>query len=306
MSRMELLCGVHYNSWQHSITQASKEVTERCKELHELIMLQEHKINSQINDRVHQTSSAINDIINEIESINNVFKSSKNKINDLLEVDNIFQSITSSTTIDQFIDQSFTSTSMLTSPNSDLSIEISISSNELLKLVQQSVRLMNESQYKHIPRYLVVIDHDTLDGIKHQLRTCFELLEETADNRILVISKESMSIYSPMSDTWSLLDDKPMKWDTTLTSVYVRGKVYMFSGNEEPSAFAWYSLDDGQWHNYDIKDASRYIESTSFFDGDKLIYIFTTDHNEETWIYTFNIESQQFFCIGMLPWIDQQ
>ncbi|GAM23310.1 hypothetical protein SAMD00019534_064850 [Acytostelium subglobosum LB1] len=302
MSRMKLLWSTlkELATKHQTLTQASKQVTERCKELHELIILQEHRINSQINDRVHQTSSAINDIINEIESINNVFRSSKNKINDGMEMDNIVQLITSSTTIDQFIDQSFTSTS----PNSDQPIEISNSSNELLALVQQSVRLKYESHFKHIPRCLVDIDHDTLDGIKHQLRTCFELLEETAHNRncLMVISEATISIYSPFSDTWSLLDHKPKKWETSLTSVYARGKVYLFSGNEEPSTFAWYSLDDGQWYNYDIlEDNSDDYEAASYYDGDKLIYIATTDDEDESWIYTFNIETQQFSCIGQLP-----
>ncbi|GAM23311.1 hypothetical protein SAMD00019534_064860 [Acytostelium subglobosum LB1] len=286
-----------------TLTKASKEVTERCKELHELIILQEHKINSQINDRVHQTSSTINDIINEIETINNVFKSSKNKINDGMEMDNIVQSITSSTTIDQFIDQSFTSTS----PNNDQSIEIN--DTELLTLVQQSTKHMITSQYNvHIPVCQLDIDLDMYDSIKNQLKSCIEFIEETPDHysRLIILAEDSISFYSPLSKTWSVINHQHIPWSILTTAVCANDLIFLFDGYDRPSIHTWFNLKRGEWERI-IEKTSDYIKSSSSFDGGEMVYMLIdcvdddNDQEQVSKVYRFNINEQKYDDLGNLP-----
>ncbi|GAM23331.1 hypothetical protein SAMD00019534_065060 [Acytostelium subglobosum LB1] len=120
----------------------------------------------------------------------------------------------------------------------------------------------------------------------------------------MVFGDELASIYSPLSDKWSVPTQVTVKTTLNMRSVvHARGKVYMFGGNEYPTAFIWFSVEDGQWHNK-IEDQPNYQMSTSYYDGDKLIYMVTCADKinpKVSRVQSFNIDTQQFNHIGDLP-----
>ncbi|GAM22272.1 hypothetical protein SAMD00019534_054470 [Acytostelium subglobosum LB1] len=144
------------------------DVTNHFRKLHELLVVEEHKVTSKIKDMVQQSESTIDDIINEIKGINALFKPKCDSKIDMDNMDNLVTLITTCETIDQFINQSFTS---------ERDVPITITDTELLTMTQQCIDRMNTTGYKSTKPHQLEVDDAALGEIKQLLRSCFDLID---------------------------------------------------------------------------------------------------------------------------------
>ncbi|GAM22064.1 hypothetical protein SAMD00019534_052390 [Acytostelium subglobosum LB1] len=232
-----------------------------------MLVIEEHKITSPINDKLQQTSTIIHNIINEIKNINNIFrpiitttttsttKCSTTSDDDVLDFDfeldiamsDIVRSITSCDSIDQFIDQAIptqsSTSSSSTTPSSCDSTQTSVTDNdiELLITIQGIVEAMNTTQHQLVRPCTVEVDTDMLDSIKDHLQSCFRLLDDNddaekythgLDHHVMCIGQDSYSLFNPISNEWTHVRDEGNKNIEYLfmSTVYARGRVYLFGG----------------------------------------------------------------------------
>ncbi|GAM22029.1 hypothetical protein SAMD00019534_052040 [Acytostelium subglobosum LB1] len=293
-----------------TLTNTSKSVSDYFKQLHDMLVIEEHKINSTINDRLQQTSTNIHNIINEIKNINNIFKQTVAADNndDLMETDTdidieLVKSITSCTSLDQFIEQTYPTTS-----SSDP--VIGITDIELLTLVQRTIQTMNTSQHQLVRPLSVQIDTNRLNDINDQLSLCFQLLEDSdkytdeLENQVMFINSTSYTLFSPMTNKWTLIGLKGIDniYQRGSSSVYARGNIYVFGTSVDdnpPPTYSVFSVVDGQWrHAIPLDgvvdpDGFEYM-SAACFDGDKLIYLIghvTPGGYRQSRVYSLNIDN---------------
>ncbi|GAM22030.1 hypothetical protein SAMD00019534_052050 [Acytostelium subglobosum LB1] len=309
-SRLKLLWSTlqQLATTHQTLTQSSKNVTEQFKQLHDMLVIEEHKINSTINDRLQQTSTNIHNIINEIKSINSIFKPTS-CIVDNEDLDNNIEMITTCSSLDQFIEQAFPSISTSKSQGSTDSMK-DITDIELLTLVQSTVQHMN-GQYQLVRPLMSKFDTKRLNGIKDQVRSCFQLLEDSEnhthdlDHNVMFIYDNSYTLFSPLTNKWTIVEQEgiDMIYKYGSSAVYARGNVYVFGTGENddpPPTYSVFSVADGQWRHdislegvVDEDDQFKYL-TAGCYDGDKIIYLIgQNDEEEESRVYSFNIDTPE-------------
>ncbi|GAM21861.1 hypothetical protein SAMD00019534_050360 [Acytostelium subglobosum LB1] len=311
MARLKLLwITLKQQSTTHqSLIDIKNEVTDQFKQLHDLLIIEEHKINSILNDRVQQTSSTIHDIINEIKSINEIFKPSSgvsDKVDGVNDDNNITQTIRSCQSLDQFIEQAFPTTS--SGINQDVSI--TITDNELLTLIQRNVQMSTTSKYQLTRSIRLDIDTDTLDDIKKQIPSCFQLLEDTdkftadLDHHVMVYKTDEYSLFSPMTNTWTVIKEGGIYNGAYHSAVYAHGYIYMFGGQKDDlTKYCRFSIATREWQrNIPIVGVSGGTFIHTCYDGDRHIYLIGGEDDEcigaLTRLASFNIDTQQFTHVG--------
>ncbi|GAM22107.1 hypothetical protein SAMD00019534_052820 [Acytostelium subglobosum LB1] len=287
----------------HTMTESCKNVSDQFKQLHDMLVIEEHRITSPLNDKIQQTSSTIHDIINEIKNINSLFSQSTTKTDDL-EINEIIQSIKSSTSPKEFIDKTFPTTTTTTTSTSTEVTDI-----ELLTMIKNHVNQMNTTIHVLTRPYKVVIDQDMIDSVKDEIRSLTKLMEpiehftHDLDGQIMCIENENVSLFSPATNGWTDVDgDSFEKANYFCSSVYARGHVYVFGPRDDcPSTYSRFSLVTRKWQ-YDIPMAGvRGGRLCSVcFDGDKYIYL-VGGTTIDVWpqvnfnrVDCFNIETQEF------------
>ncbi|GAM21905.1 hypothetical protein SAMD00019534_050800 [Acytostelium subglobosum LB1] len=220
-----------------TLSESAKSVTESFKQLHDMLIIEEHKITSPILDRVQQAATTMHNIINEIKMINSVFRPSTCTLDrkDIdMELDKVLNQLHHahhliSSSLDQFIEQTF--------PIQHSDDAISITDMEVLTLLQRTIEKMNSSHHQLVRRCTLHVDTRTLDSIKDQIRTCYQLLEEENtsythghEGQIMCMSGDSYSIFTPVTDKWSnVIQEKINEIIQVCSSaVYARGNIYVF------------------------------------------------------------------------------
>ncbi|GAM22097.1 hypothetical protein SAMD00019534_052720 [Acytostelium subglobosum LB1] len=286
-----------------------------------MLVIEEHKITSQLNDRLQQTSSTIDNIINEIKSINTLFKhTSTCKFDrDVTDTDDghdslsLAQSITSCTSLDQFMDQTFPTTATSTSNGS----EITITDMALLTLVQSNVERMNNVQHLIHRPCTVIINSTIMNSIKEQLSSCFRIYEpyrkytHDFDGMIMCIELKAYSLFSPTTHTWTLFEQEHedvIVSNRGFAHVYARGNIYLFGGFKNATTYSRFSLADRKWHHQNqmvgVDDDMEGRENIGLcYNGDQLIYLVggtEPDGTLSSRIDSFNIDTQRYTHIGDL------
>ncbi|GAM22108.1 hypothetical protein SAMD00019534_052830 [Acytostelium subglobosum LB1] len=323
----DTLCEIHHKKHKlicidcntiicSTMTESCKNVSDQFKQLHDMLVIEEHRITSILNDKIQQTSSTIHDIINQIKNINTIFKPSSTtcKFNDddSINDDEIIQSITTCSSLDHFTDQTFPTTTSM--PSETDSVTINITDIELLRLVQRNINQINSAPHIMTKPVTVDIDTKTLDSIKEQLRSCFQLLEVTEkythdiDGQVMSIDIECYTLYSPITNTWTKVQNGVV-FEYSSTAVYARGNVYLFGGQGSEPTYSRYSLADRQWHhNLPMvgEGVQSGLEASLCYDGDRTIYLVGGEIQDAmgeiikrmTRIDSFNIETLEFKHIG--------
>ncbi|GAM21863.1 hypothetical protein SAMD00019534_050380 [Acytostelium subglobosum LB1] len=318
MARLKLLWITlkQLSTTHQSLIETKNQVTDQFKQLYDLFIIEEHKIYSILDDRVQQTSSIIHDIINEIKSINEIFRPSTTSTCVIDKVDggisaDITQTIRSCESLDQFIEQAFPTTS----PGLNLDDSTMITNNELLTLLQRNVQMSTTSKYQLTRSIRLDIDTDTLDDIKKQIKSCFQLLEDSdkftadLDHHVMCLGSGEYSMFSPMTNTWKLVNEKVIENiddGTYKTFVYARGYVYMFGGyGDDFTTYSRFSLATREWQRSPMVGIPGGTYMTSCYDGDRHIYLLGGNGDDEnvedvalTRIACFDIDTQQFTHVG--------
>ncbi|GAM27126.1 hypothetical protein SAMD00019534_103010 [Acytostelium subglobosum LB1] len=88
----------------------SGKISKQFEQLFKMLMAQEHKIKGPITLQMEQTRSKINDIINEMSDINSLINRSppkqKDKIDDVVDISIVIESILERPSVEDFIDKS--------------------------------------------------------------------------------------------------------------------------------------------------------------------------------------------------------
>ncbi|GAM21796.1 hypothetical protein SAMD00019534_049710 [Acytostelium subglobosum LB1] len=277
-----------------------------------MLIVEEHRINSPINERLQQCQSSINDIVDEIKTINSIFKlTNKSDIDmDTTDID-INQSIRECTSIEQFIQQSL-QTGQDTDPSKE-STEVKITDNELMTLIKGYVQKIG-TQYT-VPRPMnMQADLNTVEHIRDQVKSCILLMDaedvpiekftHDLDHQVMCIRSETYSFFSPMTNTWTVHEYEGDEYsgDLYTAAVYARGNAYIFGTNGDDT-YSRFSLADRQWH-FENKieggvKGGYYISTV--YDGDKTIYLVGgINKATENRVDTFNIETKQFQHLATL------
>ncbi|GAM28443.1 hypothetical protein SAMD00019534_116190 [Acytostelium subglobosum LB1] len=287
------------------MNESSCAVTDRFRQLHEFLIVEEHRIKSPIIDQMRHTANAISSIIEEVTSITTVVKPYQSVVihenND--EIDQLISSINQSTSLDQFINHSANNHT-----NHHQSIKHS-NDNELLMAIQQCVRLAQVSQdssYKAMePSRQVTIDDDMFDVIKRDIKLFFRLLRQHEfNNHYFSLTGDSCTLFNPNTSAPYYITGYKPRTTIAYSTVYAKGNVYVFGGHECQFTYARLNLPELRWYNdIPIKGVEGGESFTACYDGDRSIYLIggvINDHVTDR-IDRFDITTETFNHVGSLP-----
>ncbi|GAM19839.1 hypothetical protein SAMD00019534_030140 [Acytostelium subglobosum LB1] len=277
------------------------------------MMIEEHRANASNVEGLQQTSTTIIDIVNEIKSINNLFRPTPEDSPAIIEqpsaelIDGIIQTIATCTTIDEFIQRTFPAAAPMSDGGAgDL---FPSTDTQLLTMLQLIVtKINNAPEFKVVPASKLEIDQGLMSYIKSQIRDCFQELGEREkfthdlDSQIMSIGPESMTFFSPMTNTWTDGPDQtfPGIQDFNLSTVYARGHVYLFGTGDNYDSYSRFSLATRQWEHSPVPSLENGFYCSACYDGDKIIYVIgnETGHQDNAKIFSFNIDTQQLVHVG--------
>ncbi|GAM25416.1 hypothetical protein SAMD00019534_085910 [Acytostelium subglobosum LB1] len=284
-------------------------------------MAQEHRAKIPINQQISHAKSTINKIINEIKQVNHIINNnsnieltSDNNSNDndddsSEDITKFIESITSCTSIDEF------TKSLLGAVNQDHNDQESPNDHELLSMISRHSKHMKIEPYDKEPKKLrVLADVKVLNGIKKQIESCFELIDEhELDGQIIAMGNNSsgFSSFSLETHKWTRITpilDRPIN-TTYLSLKYVRGNIYSFGGLGNPNVYSRFSLAERKLYHMDMPDGFAGSCLPTCYDGDHYIYIVggievdpITRKEKARFdrVDRFNIDTGQFDHIGNL------
>ncbi|GAM19781.1 hypothetical protein SAMD00019534_029560 [Acytostelium subglobosum LB1] len=251
-----------------------KDVTEQFKELHEYLMVEEHKIMQQLIKRMEEMETVTSEIVKDVIDVNIILnKVAPESRDDGKEIGTIIESIATSSSMDEFVYTLPQCTQQ--QGNAD-----GMSILSMIQRVQQSMT----NEHEVIKPLKVNIKTAQIDDIKKQIQTSFVIIDQETYGPGIIITHSgiTISMLALKDNKWTSIKEK---WSDRKcafsSSVYARGHVYVFGGTEAPS----------------IKGGA-YISTC--YDGGKYIYLIggTDDTNR---VDCLNIETQAFSNVGKLP-----
>ncbi|GAM24009.1 hypothetical protein SAMD00019534_071840 [Acytostelium subglobosum LB1] len=242
--------------------------------------------------------------------------SSSSSVDDDQDMSKVVQSISSCTSIDQYMLVGGKDQDQHQQPND----------YQLLSMISEHIRIMRLKPYvdekiHHISP--MNIDIAMLNGIKKQIEACFELDPPaprlhhptgTAQDSSLLSGKlmslhiNECSLFSGAHSQWTPTKGIFMRPVNGASSslVYAHGNLYLFGGMTFMAhTYSWYSLAAKTVHHAGIFGVSGGSSITAFYDGDKYIYL-VGGYNKETDKYLnrvdrFNIHTHLFSHVGNIP-----
>ncbi|GAM19149.1 hypothetical protein SAMD00019534_023240, partial [Acytostelium subglobosum LB1] len=163
-----------------SLNDTRKQINDHFKELHEFLIIEEHKLVSPITQQINETQSSIDNIIDEIRDISALFNLSTNaNSNDKNNNEEAEQDVTiiqSCTSVREYIDKTCTA---LTSKDI-----VTCSDHQLLnQLIESVARIESMPECPVIDRFLkVTLQADGLNLIKKQVQLAYSLSNVTDPN----------------------------------------------------------------------------------------------------------------------------
>ncbi|GAM22560.1 hypothetical protein SAMD00019534_057350, partial [Acytostelium subglobosum LB1] len=306
-------CGDTYES----LSKTHAEISNQFEQLFKLLMAEEHRIKSAINEKMAHIESTINDIVNEICDFEAILK--KSLVIDGPKLAQSIKVIASCPSIDQFID---TSLSFRPDDKEAGAGKELLTDNELLAMIKNHKLHMDLVPYGPVSilrlrPWTIRTDEDKIYDIKKKVKTIFELVAPSAAtglvaqtnrslvNHVLSLGCREYSMFSLQSMKWSIIRKEtsgPCRSVQTAI-VYASGSAYIFGGRQHPSNYCKYTLATNTSTYYPINGIIGCRSISACHDGDKHIYIIGGEHESKTLnrVDCFNIETVQFNEVGNIP-----
>ncbi|GAM20136.1 hypothetical protein SAMD00019534_033110 [Acytostelium subglobosum LB1] len=286
------------------MNESSDAVTERFRQLHELLVIEEHRIKSPIIDQMRCTMDSISTMNQEVTRITTVITSSQeqspNHVNNIdnsdeMDEDQLIKSINSSSTIDQFIQ-----------PNVE-SINIS-NDGQLLNAVQHCERLASaptQTSGLEKPR-IVHIDNSVNKVIKMNITACVRIIGAVEfNNHYFAICENVCTMTHPEKEIDIVIEGYKAREGTPTSAVYARDNVYLFGGKDASNSYSRFNLPEREWYqNTPFTEGTaggNYLSAC--FDGHRYIYLVGGFSNDQftDHIDRFDIYTQKFSPVSSLP-----
>ncbi|GAM25753.1 hypothetical protein SAMD00019534_089280 [Acytostelium subglobosum LB1] len=319
-------CAKSYQSLQ----QTHGEITAHFEQLIKVIIAQEHRIKTPINDQMSQIQSTINSIMSEIKDITHIVNNFKQQQHDQTredddddakDVTDLVQSISSFTSINQFM----FAHALLNDETQSGTIPPSVmNDDDLLLMISRHFQQMQltpqndgTTMSPDIPWH-VNADVTKLNNIKKQIESCFALIspahaasmanvKHEMDGYIMSLRCDEVSLYSLEAAKWTTIKSafKRSLNGVTTSVVYARGSVYVFGGRKSQTSYSRYSLSEKQCYQAEMTGISGSSMISVCYDGDKHIYL-VGGYDEDNGqvldrVDSFNIDTQEFKQVGHLP-----
>ncbi|GAM19457.1 hypothetical protein SAMD00019534_026320 [Acytostelium subglobosum LB1] len=304
-----------------SLEQNHSEITSHFEQLIKVIIAQEHKAKKPIIEQMENIQSTINNIIKEINDINQIIDPSSsssasslgdlnnnNNNNDQAAVSQVISSITSCSSIEQFINSTLVSSQTQTetemSDNDDAHMIVTNDDITQLSMIRNHSKYIDQGGYplpSKVEACLVTANVIKLGDIKKQIGACFR---DVAFSQIFSMRNKSLSVLSLESSRWTHRDTLLPLTHIASSVVHAGNYIYVFGGKETPKSYLRYSLDANmQLYTgvIDGVDGGRAISAC--YDGDKLIYLVGGSDDDKflNRVDCFDISTQQFKKVGQLP-----
>ncbi|GAM17414.1 hypothetical protein SAMD00019534_005890 [Acytostelium subglobosum LB1] len=213
-----------------------KDVSNHFEQLFKCLMAQEHRVKQPIKEQMERTKLIVNEIIKEINDINHIIclkhTNTNNNNDDDVDVFEMITSIISCTSIDEFINNSLP----LDQSNDG---DRHLSDFELMTMIRNHSEHIANDALVMPQEYGVRTDIAKINGIIEEIKSCFELTEDTTQStssvvvvaqanspKVITLGKE-FSLFSLDTLEWTQATVCPKQYDSVRTSVvYARGNVY--------------------------------------------------------------------------------
>ncbi|GAM20115.1 hypothetical protein SAMD00019534_032900 [Acytostelium subglobosum LB1] len=301
----------HLASTYQVLDTSNRYVVNQFMQLHEQLVVEEHKVTSPLIREMDLTHATILEIVKELADIDNIVKVSSNGAGSEImcaprnggevvvgmDRDQLAQSIKECNNIETFMEMAFPSTEE-SEPCSD---------HELLTIVQQALKQMDVLSYPDTHQFRIKTDCPKLGDIKRQIQSCFKIIDSHEfHNSTFSFGQHACSLFNPATQCAIVLKDGFKPRTGILTAmISARESLYVFGGMESPGTYSRFTLADHQWTNDNPMSG---IESgygiSACFDGDKHIYLVGGMHPNDSYmnrVDCFDIETQKFRHIGQLP-----
>ncbi|EFA79579.1 hypothetical protein PPL_07630 [Heterostelium album PN500] len=310
------------------------EITNRFKELHEFLAIEEHKLKKPIIKNKDQLEHQIEQNIQIMKSLNSI---NSHFINDVIEdVDDVEASLSShfsSTssactflpdtaiattdryqikTIIETISQSSNHTEFIQLNNNSIFslADHKFDDQSLLNLlVEHNILKLNHIQLNQFEQYQLTTNHHQLDQFKNQFQIIFKLKSLTHPNKpSFIFSTDTNHKLSIINITdrnnihFDYVIDIPEIEEAFLyyTAVTVNENVYRFRGNNKPiKSILKYSTTTKAFIPFQIKGIEVCGDPSVCYDDKDHIYLIysitnSTKDKDNSLIYRFNIHTLQF------------
>ncbi|GAM19150.1 hypothetical protein SAMD00019534_023250 [Acytostelium subglobosum LB1] len=271
-----------------SLSDTRKQIHDYFKELHEFLVIEEHKLMSPVNKQIDETQSSINNIIDEIRDISTLFNLSTNASidndnhNNDMHVDehsdkpdnsnSKVESIQSCTTLEEFINKTCPAT-----------IRDMVDDHQLLTLVNQGVERIKTDDYAATQPVKVTFDNNRLVEIKQQLRSTYTSTYASSKTSAGLVGSEmiftisgqgDMKLFDPRSGTVQRIPVFNNLFSYKSYALYARGHLYLFGKyqTDNNEQLMRYSFETQQWTSLDTH-RMRSEGILACYDGNKSIYV---------------------------------
>ncbi|GAM22299.1 hypothetical protein SAMD00019534_054740 [Acytostelium subglobosum LB1] len=305
-----------------SLERLNDEITAHFEQMIKVLIAQEHKVKTPINVQMELVKSTINNIINEIKDINSIINlthpvdhnnnnNNNNNDSDGLDVyQKIINTITSCTSIEQFIN--------IYTPTIVDDDGSRVDDDQLLTMIKNHVEHISMLPYDDdstakLQACQVRIDTNKLNDVKKQIESCFTLIDPTKvnkpkefDRHVFTFNKDDCSLFSLDTFTWKSTNRVHNRSSSPIftSTVYARGSVYIFGGGDSPATYTRYSLIEKQAYSHEMVGITGGRLLSAVYDGDNHIYLVggLHDFNFLDIVQCFNIDTQQISLIGHIPY----
>ncbi|GAM20897.1 hypothetical protein SAMD00019534_040720 [Acytostelium subglobosum LB1] len=270
------------------------EVTEHFKQLHDQLIIEEHRINRQLIDEMDKATTTINDIIKELNNIDAIFNCSSIGQYIQSEDSSLVDWIINSNSLEEFISNNVPEGPALLPSDQ----EVALDDYELLGMYIDALRHIESASYNLPEAYHLEVSSSLLESTRQTLYSCFKL---THHYKVFSASLNDTALFDPHTGEWTTIGkglDIETENERSESMVYARGNVYMF-GIRDSSTYSRFSMSERRWH-HDIPivgvQGGRCISVC--YDGHKYIYLLGGQLDSALQpldrVDQFNIETQQF------------
>ncbi|EFA77866.1 hypothetical protein PPL_09366 [Heterostelium album PN500] len=306
------------------LQQTEQEIESKFKELHEFLVVEEHRLKKPIIDNKEQLEQQIDKQIKIVKSLNSI----NNHINITNRSDSQSETISTADTTDNYqittiirsISQSTDHNEFISSNNNtlfylDKSNKSMIDNHSLLNLLlehNKSIKINNhhDNQQSKSQQYQLIINNEQINQIKNQIQSSFKLISNPSQqnqnkqsyifstdrkNKISIINiTDRNNIYFEQQDID--LGMEMNRYSTAFNSIVKAGDfIYLFGGNTAScNKFIRYSINTKTVVINEMKgvDPCQYLSAC--YDGQDHIYLFDGNGKPKPVIYRYNIHDSTF------------
>ncbi|GAM27752.1 hypothetical protein SAMD00019534_109280 [Acytostelium subglobosum LB1] len=244
-------------SWEHLQSLATSykihdaargQIVDHYRQLHESLVLEEHKKKAPITSEMERTEEAMTSIAKNLDEVHTFFNKANGTGDTVIDTVELIKAITSSRTVNQFIKK-------IHRDSGEGPVEYT--DRQLLSMVLKSDQLMSTNKYQPSHTYSTSKREytDNLTGVSH---TEIEVIgpptswmvKHKFTNHIFGFYSNGLAIYDPAKCKWSNVIRNTPQIDRKLVDramVYARNNIYVFGGAGKEDTYAQYSLVEHKW-----------------------------------------------------------